>query len=309
MCITRGKKGSIALLPIILLFPAMFLGFSGCDNSQSIEEQIIENEVDAELDSTASTLLKFNNTLFSIPSPYEIAFLVKDMGIDYNKEFLNPINRKHNYTNTFKKALNLGVYGADLGYLNIYEQTPDAINYFSVVKVLSQEIDILGAFDEPTVQRVENNMGNKDSLLQILSHAYRKADMYLENSNRNDVAALVLAGGWVESLHIMTQICILEKRQEIMNRIGEQKHPLDNLIKILSPFYNTTNEYADLLDALIDLAYIFDGIDVEYTYIEPTVDQENKLTIINSKSNLIFSDEQIQMISEKVNGIRNNIIE
>lgn len=291
-------------------FILLFLIFIGaCDNKTPVDKQIEDNVTVEKIDSSATTLVKFNNTLFSVPSPYEIAYLAKDLEVDYNKEFLNPIERKHNYTNTFKKALNLGVYGADLGYLNIYEQTPDAINYFSVVKTLSQEINIAGAFDENTVKRIDNNIGNKDSILHIVSRAYRRVDQYLEDNAREDVAALVLAGGWVESLHIMTQICQIEKRQEMMNRIGEQKHPLDNLIKILSPHYNTSDEYSALLDALIDLAYIFDGIDVEYTYLEPTTDPENKLTIVNSKSNLIFTDEQIKMISEKVNTIRKSIIE
>lgn len=301
-------KNLIGFPVLTVTFLTVFLIFSGCNNNQTDIESI-ESVVEVEIDSAASTLLKFNNTVFSIPSPYELAFLAKDLGIDYNRDFLNPIERKNNYINVFKKSLNLGVYGADLGYLNIYEQTPDAINYFSVVKILSQEIDIAGAFDETTIQRVEHNMGNKDSLMYIISHAYRKADTYLENNKREDIAALILAGGWIESLHIITQIYTVEKRQEVMNRIGEQKHPLDNLIKILSPYYNESDDYAKLLDALIDLAYIFDGIETEYHYVEPITDAENKLTTINSTSNLIFTDEQISMISDKVNEIRSSIIE
>ncbi|PLX03535.1 MAG: hypothetical protein C0594_10280 [Marinilabiliales bacterium] len=299
------KKNIVSLLALAFAI----ITLNACTESAQPTDEEIEEALEVEIDTSASTLVKFNNTLFSVPSPYEVAFLVKDLGIDYNKEFLNPIDRKHNYTNTFKKGLNLGVYGADLGYLNIYEQTPDAISYFSVVKVLSQELDISGAFDESIVKRVEKNMGNKDSLLFIISHAYRKADTYLENNKRDDIAALILTGGWVESLHIMSQICQIEKRQEIMNRIGEQKHPLDNLIKIMSPYYNQSEEYSELIDALIDLAYIFDGIDTDYTYIEPEVFPEEKLTIVNSKSNLTFTDDQIKMISEKINSIRNKIIE
>jgi len=299
------KKNIVSLLALAFAI----ITLNACTESAQPTDEEIEEALEVEIDTSASTLVKFNNTLFSVPSPYEVAFLVKDLGIDYNKEFLNPIDRKHNYTNTFKKGLNLGVYGADLGYLNIYEQTPDAISYFSVVKVLSQELDISGAFDESIVKRVEKNMGNKDSLLFIISHAYRKADTYLENNKRDDIAALILTGGWVESLHIMSKICQIEKRQEIMNRIGEQKHPLDNLIKIMSPYYNQSEEYSELIDALIDLAYIFDGIDTDYTYIEPEVFPGEKLTIVNSKSNLTFTDDQIKMISEKINSIRNKIIE
>lgn len=303
-----GKKGARSLLSALTFAAVLVFSGTGCNDPEPVTDPITD-VLEIEIDSTASTLLKFNNTLFSLPSPYQIAYLAKDLGIDYNKEFLNPINRQLNYTDHYKKALNLGVYGADLGYLNIYEQTPDAISYFSVVKMLSQDLDISGAFDANIVSRIENNMGNKDSLMYIISNAYRNVDKYLEDNNRNDIAALVLTGGWVESLHIITQIYQDEKRQELMNRIGEQQHPLDNLIKILSPYYNESDQYAALVDDLIDLAYIFDAIDIEYTYIEPEVVPEEKLTIINSKTNLKFTDDQIKMISEKVAQIRNSIIE
>ena len=41
----------------------------------------------------------------------------------------------------------------------------------------------------------------------------------------------------------------------------------------------------------------------------PVREPENKLTIINSKSEVIMSDEQLKTITNKVNSIRNKIIE
>ena len=46
-------------------------------------------------------------------------------------------------------------------------------------------------------------------------------------------------------------------------------------------FYNESNEYTELTEKLIDLAYEFDGIDINYTYEAPIIDKEKKLTIIN----------------------------
>ena len=297
-----------------LTFSLMILGFvligvTSCNNDETIKEDAIDTSIDENINKTGSTILQFENTLFSVPSPYEIAFLVKEQKIDYNKEFLNPVNRSHNYVSNYKKALNLGIYGADLGYLNIYEQTPDAVSYFSAIKILSQELDISNAFDNETISRIEKNMGNKDSLLYIISNAYRKADKYLKDNSRNDIGVLILTGGWIESFYIIVKIAKNDKNPKILQRIGEQKHSLENLIKILSPYNNESEEYSKLIDQLIDLAYIFDGIDVNYTYVKPDVDVENKLTIINSTSELIMTDDQLEMISEKLVSIRNNIIE
>jgi hypothetical protein len=190
----------------------------------------------------------------------------------------------------------------------LYEQNSDAIQYFSVIKILSQELNIENAFDKKTVTRIESNIGNKDSLMTIVSNSYRKADQYLKDNKRNDVGVLVLAGGWVESTYMLTQLAKQSKKQEILTRIAEQKHPLDNLIKLLSPYYNESKEYGELTDMLIDLAYDFDGIDITYTYAEPTVDVKNKTSIINSKSEVVFSDQQLKTITEKVEKIRNTIV-
>jgi hypothetical protein len=295
----------------IILFSICCTTFclTSCKNSGK-EGENIEDKLEVEIDTTASIAVQFNNTLFSIPSPYQVAILIKELKIDYNRDMLNNPSKSSSYTDNFDKAINFGIYGADLGYLNIYGQTPDAINYFSVLKIMSQELGISGAFDKPTITRIENNMGNKDSLLYIMSNTYRKADSYLKENNRNDVGVLILAGGWIESNHILAQIAINKNApQDIINRIGEQKHPLDNLIKILSPYYNQSEKYASLLDGLIDLAYEFDGVDFKYTYKEPTTNVNEKLTIVNSTSNIVISETQLKTIAEKIENIRKKLIQ
>ncbi len=268
-----------------------FIFFSCGENQQGeqLEEKIMQT-----IDSNTSTIIKFDNTLFSMPSPYEIAYLVKKANITYNKDIINPYNKSSSYVTNFDKSLNLGVYGSNLGYLTLYEQNSDAIQYFSVIKILSQELNIENAFDKKTVNRIESNIGNKDSLMYIVSNSYRMADQYLKDNNRNDIGVLILAGGWIESTYILTQLAKQAKKTEILRRIAEQKRPLDNLIKLLSPYYNNSKEYSELTDQLIDLAYDFDGIDIKYTYEPPTIDEKNKLTIINSKSEILFSDQQIR---------------
>jgi len=295
---------------ILLAFSSSLLLLSGCGNSGEDEksEQAIEKSLDVEVDNNANKLIKFNNVVFSVPSPYQFAFFVKDMGISYNKEFLNPTKNASSYSTTFKKALNMGIYGTDLAYLNIYEQTPDAISYFSVLKMLSNEVGLSSAFDQSTVQRIEKNMGNKDSLLYILSNTYREADSYLKDNDRNAVAVLILAGGWLESIYVLTEVAKTKPDPKIFQKIAEQKHPLDNLIKILSPYYNQSQEYIEMTDLLIELAYEFDGVDYKYEFKQPTHDPKNKLTIVNSISELTISKEQLKNITQKVSSLRNSII-
>jgi hypothetical protein len=296
----------LSFLFLIFYIVAIIILFHSCKSNKS--EDQIEEKINQSIDSTQPTLIKFDNTVFSMPSPYEIAYLIKKANLTYNKDILNPYNKSSNYVTNFEKALNLGIYGSDLGYLTLYGQNSEAIQYFSVIKILAQELNIENAFDKKTVNRIESNIGNQDSLMYIVSNSYRKADQYLKDNNRNDIGVLVLAGGWIESTYLLTQLAKQTKKQEILTRIAEQKRPLDNLIKLLSPYYNTSKEYAELTDKLIDLAYDFDGIDIKYTYSPPTIDEVNKMTIINSKSEVIFNDQQLQTITEKIEKIRSSIV-
>ncbi len=293
----------------VLLVSAIFI-ISSCSTDSSVSEdenQSIETEVFNEIDTASTQIYKFNNTLFSIPSPYEISILMKNVGIEYNPNIINSVGNAQTYTDNFTKALNLGVYGADLAYLNMNKQIPEAAKYFATIKITAEELQLSGAFDMKTITRIESNLGNEDSLLHILSVVYRDSDKYLKENNREDIGVLVLAGGWIESVYFLAQVAQETQNEDIKTRLGEQKYPLENLIKILSPFYNNSQQYGDLIESLIDLAYVFDGIEVEYAFEKPIVDVENKTTTINSSSQLLMNPEHISMITEKISKIRTSI--
>ncbi len=292
---------------VILIF--VFIGslsFSNCNND---EEDDSQNDSIDSVELRNPTLVKINDRLFSVPSPFQVALLVKDHNVPFDKNLLNPVQNQVNYSTNYKQALNLGIYGADLSYLNIYEQLPDAASYFAVVKVLSKELGISSTLDEQLMKRIEDSRNNKDSMLYLLSMVYRDADAYLFNNNRNEIGLLILAGGWLESLYIMTKILKIKGNQDILNRVGEQKHPLDNVIELLRPYYgNISDEFDVFLEDLVELAAIFDGVELKYTFSEPLVDVENKLTTITSKSKTVIYEYQIQKITEMVDAMRTKIV-
>lgn len=300
-------KISARRLLISTLTITTFAILQSCGSGDSSTKTNLEDSLKIEVDSS-NKLFAYNDVVFSLPSPYQFAFFIKSMGITYNKEYLNSTKSVSNYTTSFKQAINMGIYGTDLGYLNIYDQVPDAIDYFATLKVLSQQVGVANTFDQNTLHRIEQNMGNQDSLLYILSNKYREADATLKNSDRNSVAVLILAGGWIESLYILTQVAKDYPKSQVYQKIAEQKHPLDNLIKILSPYLTKSPEYRTILDQLISLAYVYDGVSYTYEFKQPTVDPANKITIVNSKSALVINDVQLKEITEIVSGLRTTLV-
>ncbi len=261
------------------------------------------------LDPNRGALVRFNDRLFNVPSPILLAGVIQKMQLPYDKELLNSVNKYQNYTTTFKQALNLGIYGANLGYINVFEQLPDAAAYFGAIRTLSKELGIMNTFNEETMKLIERNNGNKDSLLYIASIMYRESDQYLMDAERNEVGALILAGGWVESLYLLTHIQLAkDMKPEIKDLIGQQKSALNNLIDILRPHYGKiSNEYDSFLENLSELAAIFDDINVKYTFKSVKTDEANRITIVDSQTETVIDEQHIETISRKIERLRNDI--
>lgn len=291
-------NGVVGLLAICAIFTV------GC-----VSDVKKDGETGTNTDSTAAAerILTFGGSQFSIPSPIQTALLIEKSGAQYEKKFLNDAKKASTYATNFQKALNLGVYGADVGYVTIYDQSQDALKYLGVINKLSDELGITGAFDEQTIKRFETNFGKRDSMLNLVSVAYRNSDAFLKNNDRLNVGALILAGGWLETVYFSTQLAVKSGNKDIINRIGEQKYTLNNIVKMLTPYYDQP-EYDALVDELIELAYDFDAIDIKYTYNEPTVDVATKTTTINSKSEVVITKEHLKAIADRVEKLRNKIV-
>ena len=275
----------------------------GCHLGEPAKEKAIEEGADV----NAAKLFKVDKVTFSVPSPIQISMMIKKSGANYNKAGMNSSLAASNYSTNFSKAINLGIYGADLGYATIYDQTQDAIAYINVIKQLSDGLGISGAFEKRTLERFQNNIGVKDSVLAIITEAFRNSDGFLKQNERKDIGALLVAGGWIEALCFMTNVVKTTNNQEMINRIGEQKVTLDNLVKLLMGFQEQ-KEVGALIDQFLDLSNSYEGIQFTYKYKEPTIDSANKMTTINSESSVNISKEQLASITEKINKIRSQII-
>jgi hypothetical protein len=140
----------------------------------------------------------------------------------------------------------------------------------------------------------------------MVSTCYSSLNGFLQENDRVDVCALVMTGGWIESTYFVTKISGIMNNQELTNRIGEQKSILTNLIKLIEPFYNNP-EYTELINGLYDIESAFENVQTEYNFVEPTTNEENHTTIVNSTSSVVISEENIQIISDKIEAIRNLI--
>ncbi len=288
---------------------SLFLFTTSCgDDGKDVnaDDEKLEDDDSANIKNAA--LVNVNGELFSIPSPVQTAMLIQKVGAGYNKDMLNASSNYANYKTDFSKALNLGIYGADLGYVTMYNMTADALSYLAQVKKLSDDIGVSGAFDSQTLERIKKNMNVKDSMLILVGIAYRTGDAFLKNNRRNDLSALILTGGWIESMNFSVVVNREKQNVEIQKRIVEQRQSLESIVKLLTQFESTESEYGFLLSGLRDIKKIYDGITVKYVYVKPDTDADKKITVINSTTEMTYSKEQIEQISAKLQELRNKIV-
>lgn len=252
-------------------------------------------------------VMNVGGKLFSIPSPMETALLIRKLDLPYNKALPLPNEDATRFVSLSQRALALGVYGADLGYVTIHHDAQQAMRTLQTVERLSAGLELSNAFDQHLVERFKQSLGVEDSLLRLTGSAFRSAQEYLKRNSRDNVSTWVLAGGWVESMYLSTAQAGEKPAEALAQRIGEQRRTLNNLILLLE----SSNEdgASDLLvSKLKELQADYAQVSTTYTFQQPTVDAANKTTYINSTSSVSIPAETLKAIHEKVKAIRSSII-
>lgn len=285
---------------------------TACGSGKKTDEQaFIESLDSAKQEGPTISEEVIGSVLQAIPSPLEISMLLKESGKKYNGSYLNPADNRSKYNTNYKKALNLGVYGTDLGYTNIYEQNQDGVKYMAAIKEIADGLNIGQFFDIETIGRLATNSKNLDSLLLITTQNFNTINHYLQTQNRANLSVLFLTGGWLEALHITCEVSKANpENRQLQETIGEQKIILENIKLLLSFYKDTDANMASLLADMDELQKAFDKVIITYTYKESTFEIVDGVMQIkdNSSSTIQITPEDIENIRTLTQSIRNKII-
>ncbi len=294
----------------IILFVAIVAGLSACNGEKadkeklSVESLLAEDTSDLEISEETMNII-----IESIPSPIEIAMILEKSGIDFSDEFLNDLGNLSFYVNDMSKAMAIGVYSGDLGYINIYGKTYMAINYLNIIQKLANDISIGHFFDFETIKRIASNNNNMDSLIYLTTINFNNMDSFLREKKRSNMSILMVTGTWLEGLYITSQNYIVSNNNDVMEWIGHQKVIVDQLILGLSA-YSHNSYFNEIVSELNDLKAIYNGITITYEYHEPeAVEKDGRLVIIDkstSKANITHA--QVIDIAEQVESIRDRLV-
>lgn len=293
-----------------LLAGSLFLVGCQSDNSKSSKSDDFSIP-DSIFDNKPLMISKeaMNDIIENLSSPIEMAALLKSSGVPFQQKYLAATNRVDALTTNFEQALNLGIYGCDLGYLNMYEKTGSIINSMSAIKTLANELRIGQFFDFNTIKRLATNNENIDSLMYISVSAFNNMDEYLRETNRSNISALLMTGMWIEGMHLACQVAQESPNDEIVERIGDQKLVLNDLMLVLKNYKSDPN-FAKLIKEIEAIKKEYESVRITYEMGEPeTKEIDGYLVIIqNDKQIVDISTETLGKIVLAIENARSMII-
>jgi hypothetical protein len=283
-----------------------------CRNSSSKENQFVFPEADSVPVSEAEKLSPeaIADISKNISSPVEIANLLQTMEVPFSQSYLAFSIDANKQSTSFDKALKLGILGADLGYLNMYERTGSSLEVLSSIRKLAEDIKVGQYFDFETIKRLSQNKSNLDSLLFISIDSYNKIDNYLRSNDRGQFSALMIIGVWLEAQYLATQVVKDYPDKMLSDRIGEQKIILNDLLLLINPYCNRSPEFTALCRDLQDIKDKYRDVRITFTQGDPvSTEKDGGLVITQTEtSNVEMTKEQLDGIIEITKNIRDKLI-
>lgn len=237
---------------------------------------------------------------FVPPSPLQIASIFKKAGLDYDGSLTNDVANADGYTEKFQQSLNFGVYSSDLAYCVKSEKYDEAGQYLKTLKDLSGKIGLETVFaDEDLIDRFNNNVGNQDSIVEILIYVQENTDDYIEQNGKVDLSVVYYAGAWIEGMYFGANAAKANPDDlDLGALISEQMTIGKSIQKGLTTLKEGDLDAEDLAASIGEIVTTFENLESVVALGEDAAYLDIYLTA-----------EEIGMISDKIIALRNSIVE
>lgn len=225
-----------------IIIALLFIVFS-CTNRNGSKEDAESTIMDHDLKKQINVQNFFN----TISSADEIFQIIQKTNLNYKPDFLNNPKIYKNYSLEKPRALNIGVYGADMAISAAFNQVQESMLFLKCTNYLAQELGISSAFDENTVNRLEANKEKRDSTLEIISQVFKNADKIFRENKRGELSILMITGAFIESMYVAGEYAISKADDTvafnaITNLYIKQQESLSYLINLLQNISDKDDE-------------------------------------------------------------------
>lgn len=250
---------------------------------------------------------KIREIYYGLLTPVEVCNIFERLGIPFNDTIILPTENQDLYMSSYKAAMNLGVYGVDMGYMKLFGINWQTISYFNTIETLSERLNIPDEYLAKAIKKIDPEMSNADSLTSLMNEAYRNIDSHLRQEGSEGTLGLMLMGGWIEAMYLATQLAYNPAKPdpEVVGKIAEQKYSLLSLLSFMKNYYD---------DPMVvfytkKLKYLnrwFDTFEIYYRPGEVSVDTLRQV-ITTSGTEMDITTGTLNEIRDYVARLRNEI--
>ena len=250
------------------IFAGLFLTFiatllmTSCNNPANQDKQANKAAADT-IKKDVNLSPENKNLLYQFPTPFEVTLMLQRAKAGFIFNITDPPSNVTKYSTGKAKALNLGVYSADLAYAATYNYVDETNKFLACTGKLANDLGIAGVYDPGLVEKVKKFNNNKDSLVNMVTKIFSQTNDFLSKNNRNQIAVLVATGTFVEALYLAASLNqVAADNKAIATVIFRQKDNLDKLATILTA-YNMDSELKPIGDEVSKLKAIYTNYGLE----------------------------------------------
>ena len=222
---------------------------------------------------------EIKDVVYPLPTTFELTSMLNRIGADYILGISNSTENADKYFTEKARALNLGVYSADLSYASTYRRKQETMLFLKASKKIIDNLEITAAFNETLVSDVEKNLDNKDELVKIITNSFYETYSFLNKNGKANLSLFVVSGSFIEGLYIATHISDNTfSNPEIVKVIFDQKDSLERLLEVLQPEVQDPNIAALIAD--------FKGLKASYDKIDESMTKAQLTEITASVAKL-----------------------
>jgi hypothetical protein len=248
---------AVVILPMLIL---SFTCLTSCKNKKAKTEQ---KKVELEQVKTIENQIETN--VYPLPTSASVIKMLTELEVGYIIGISNPVENTKKYFSSSTRAVNLGVYGADLSYVTLYNIQQEVINYLNAIRSLANELNMTKIYNEELYNQIKLNFDNRDELVKILTKSFNDSYSYLSQNDQQPLALLVVGGAWIEGIYLTTHVS--EAAYEvagISKVLLEQKKSFELFLEITKP-YATDPSISDFLKLLEPVNKVYSALGTSLT--------------------------------------------
>lgn len=272
------KKTITKILIAVMIVSAA--GIYSCKNRGEARKQkeisnIQKGVVDQEIE----------ENIYPLPTSAEVIKQLTDMDLGYILGATNSPDNRKNYLESYKRSVNLGVYGADLSYTTLYNMQQDVVDYLAALRDLANEQNLSKIYDESLYDRIKNNFDNRDTLVTILTGAFDRTYGYMVKTDQANLALLMVGGAWVEGMYLT--MAVSESGQHLSGFekvLLDQKASFDLFLELAQPHIDDPL-VTKLVESLKPIKDVYETLGTSLTM------------------------DQIEVLKKAINGVRAELVQ